>query len=450
MFSAANIKTDEDTASVRISIHKLTEDATYLFLDSLCSNSSIQSMTIIEACYIPNMLDRIIDSLNMRTLRYLQITASFTTEQLTKLGDVLIRNTELQELNLSICNLTAAQAEMLATPLLYLEKLTRLNLSNNFIGFSGVKSIVQALVASNCPLQYLNLESCQLNSEACQFIGSTLPLFGFLQTLKVGRNLDISNSMHYLTKALHSHPSVVSVGFNWISLTASDINAISDLVMNNKKISKINLSNNAFSQAQLVTLTQAFACNKNIQTINFAYCEIDSKKLALILDVLSKRKIRIVHLSLTGNPLKDCAALLANQLSSLQISCLFIDRCGIDEGLPLICDAIQRSTSLKRIRLYHNKFPDSELNRITACLQPNPFLVDIDEHLLKNKRMDEFIERNRSIVRPGYVCKNSVPSLLQLSIFHLNRYIETEKKENALSSLPNDMDPSFFKLSSEL
>ncbi|KAI9999751.1 hypothetical protein NQD34_011594 [Periophthalmus magnuspinnatus] len=113
----------------------------------------------------------------------------------------------LQTLRLSICGLSALSCE----PLVYVldsdrSSLTELDLSNNDLQDSGVKTLSRALKSPHCKLEILRLSGCQVSKSGCASLVSALSSGGScLKELDLSYNCIEGTEAKQLT-ALFDHP----------------------------------------------------------------------------------------------------------------------------------------------------------------------------------------------------------------------------------------------------
>ncbi|XP_009193521.2 NACHT, LRR and PYD domains-containing protein 12 isoform X3 [Papio anubis] len=81
---------------------------------------------------------------------------------------------KLQNLRLKRCRISSSACEDLSAALIANKNLTRMDLSGNGVGFSGMTLLCEGLRHPQCRLQMIQLRKCQLESGACQELASVL------------------------------------------------------------------------------------------------------------------------------------------------------------------------------------------------------------------------------------------------------------------------------------
>ncbi|XP_075398256.1 NACHT, LRR and PYD domains-containing protein 3 [Tenrec ecaudatus] len=98
----------------------------------------------------------------------------------------------LQKLGLVNSGLTSACCPALSLALSTNQNLTHLYLRDNALGDKGVKALGEGLMNSNCKLQMLELDNCNLTSHCCWDLSTVLTLNQSLRKLSLGNN-DLSD-----------------------------------------------------------------------------------------------------------------------------------------------------------------------------------------------------------------------------------------------------------------
>ncbi|XP_009193522.2 NACHT, LRR and PYD domains-containing protein 12 isoform X4 [Papio anubis] len=95
---------------------------------------------------------------------------------------------KLQNLRLKRCRISSSACEDLSAALIANKNLTRMDLSGNGVGFSGMTLLCEGLRHPQCRLQMIQLKICHLTAAACEELASTLSVNHSLRELDLSLN----------------------------------------------------------------------------------------------------------------------------------------------------------------------------------------------------------------------------------------------------------------------
>ncbi|XP_073453514.1 NACHT, LRR and PYD domains-containing protein 3-like isoform X2 [Aquarana catesbeiana] len=90
----------------------------------------------------------------------------------------------IQDLNIEFCDVTSLSCDDLRSVLIANQSLTKLDLSANFVGDSGIKLICEGLKHPDCTLQELSINVCEATLLCCADLCSAISTNGTLSTLE--------------------------------------------------------------------------------------------------------------------------------------------------------------------------------------------------------------------------------------------------------------------------
>ncbi|XP_021785955.2 NACHT, LRR and PYD domains-containing protein 12 isoform X12 [Papio anubis] len=112
---------------------------------------------------------------------------------------------KLQNLRLKRCRISSSACEDLSAALIANKNLTRMDLSGNGVGFSGMTLLCEGLRHPQCRLQMIQLDSCGLTAKACKNLYFTLGINQTLTELYLTNNALGDTGVRLLCKRLN-HP----------------------------------------------------------------------------------------------------------------------------------------------------------------------------------------------------------------------------------------------------
>ncbi|KAM9312387.1 NACHT, LRR and PYD domains-containing protein 3-like [Gastrophryne carolinensis] len=115
-------------------------------------------------------------------------TSSSSTDNPAVLTWLVNPDSKIQELSLSLCDLSPLSCDTLASALLTNPSLIKLDLSQNNLEDSGVSRLCEGLRDPRCHLQELSLSFCALSRLCCDVLGSTIVTTRSLTKLDLSDN----------------------------------------------------------------------------------------------------------------------------------------------------------------------------------------------------------------------------------------------------------------------
>ncbi|XP_004439265.1 PREDICTED: NACHT, LRR and PYD domains-containing protein 13 [Ceratotherium simum simum] len=151
----------------------------------------------------------------------------------------------LQRLVLWFCQLGAPSCRHLSDALLQNKSLTHLNLRKNNLGDEGVKVLCEALSRPDCNLQNLDLSDCSFTTESCGELANALKHNHNVQILDIGKNDVQDDGVKRLCEVLkHSNCALNTVGLEKCNLTPACCQPLSSVLRSCKSLVNLNLLGN--------------------------------------------------------------------------------------------------------------------------------------------------------------------------------------------------------------
>ncbi|XP_045387790.1 NACHT, LRR and PYD domains-containing protein 13 [Lemur catta] len=151
----------------------------------------------------------------------------------------------LERLELWFCQLGALSCRHLSAALLKNNSLKHLNLSKNNLRDEGVKFLCEALSRPECNLKSLDLSGCSFTAKGCQELADALKHNHNLKILDIGRNDLQDDGVKLLCEALKaSNCALNTLGLEKCNLTAACCQHLSSVLSSCNSLVNLNLIGN--------------------------------------------------------------------------------------------------------------------------------------------------------------------------------------------------------------
>nr|CAI9704839.1 unnamed protein product [Rangifer tarandus platyrhynchus] len=168
---------------------------------------------------------------------------------------LLSPSSQLRALWLWECDLTVSSCRDLCRILQTKETLKELSLTGNSLGDEGAQLLCESLLQPGCQLESLWVKSCGFTAACCQHLGSVLTQNKRLLELQLSSNPLGDAGVHVLCQALGQPGTVLRV--LWVGdceLTNSSCGDLASLLLANRSLRELDLSNNALGDPGILQL----------------------------------------------------------------------------------------------------------------------------------------------------------------------------------------------------
>ncbi|XP_040177442.1 NACHT, LRR and PYD domains-containing protein 3-like [Rana temporaria] len=196
----------------------------------------------------------------------------------------------LKELVLFEVNLTSASCEDLRSVILANRTLTSLNVRDNNLGDSGVKTLCEGLRDPGCTLQELMLSSCELTQASCEDLRSVLLTNRSLTKLSLAWNSLENSGVKVLCEGLRD-PCCPLQELDLYGCDLSSLEDLSSVITTNRSLAKLDLAGNRFTDSGVKPLCEALR-NPDciVQTLRVGYCELTASCAEEVMAVINKNR----------------------------------------------------------------------------------------------------------------------------------------------------------------
>ncbi|XP_063814079.1 NACHT, LRR and PYD domains-containing protein 12-like [Pseudophryne corroboree] len=234
----------------------------------------------------------------------------------------------LQDLKLFRCFLTSSCCDDLCSVITTLRSLTRLDLTLNDLGDSGIKLLCEGLRHPACILQELTLWRCDLTSSCCDDLRSVITTLRSLTRLVLSGNALEDYGIKLLCEGLrHTDCSLQQLTLWSCGLTSSCCDDLRSVITTNHSLIGLELSFNALGDSGIKILCEGLRHpDCTLQTLWLESCALTSSCCDDLCSVIT------THHSLTGLELSE------NALG--------------DTGIKILCEGLRHpACTLQRLRI---------------------------------------------------------------------------------------------------
>ncbi|CAG4913168.1 unnamed protein product [Colias eurytheme] len=186
----------------------------------------------------------------------------------------------------------------IALSLKYNKFVTVLDLTDNWISEDGCFHLGEMLI-ENINLEELNLYGCRIGPEGAKRLFANLHLNRALRRLNLCRNKLGDLGVQFLAKAIFFGSDITELNLSYNELTAKSVFHLSEAFQTHNKLTHLNLSWNSIISGNIIyTLCRKLSENKGFQEINLSWNSLSGQRVGMGIDILMKcPKLRNIYLS---------------------------------------------------------------------------------------------------------------------------------------------------------
>ncbi|XP_031418685.1 NACHT, LRR and PYD domains-containing protein 3-like isoform X2 [Clupea harengus] len=280
------------------------------------------------------------------------------------------------------CNITKKSCAVLSSALCSnCSSLRQLDLTDNYLGDSGVELLSTGLEHPDCRLEKLELLGCKLTEKSCAALSSALSSNSSrLRQLDLGDNNLGDSGVELLSTGLkHPNCSLEKLGLMDCKLTVKICAALSStLSSNSSSLRQLDLSGNNLGDSGVKLLCTGLRHpNFRLKNLELVDCNITKKSCAALSSALCSNVSSLRQLDLNNNNLGDSGVeLLSTGLKhpNCSLEKLGLIDCNITKKscVPLSSALSSNSSSLRQLHLSDNYLGDSGVELLsTGLVHPN-------------------------------------------------------------------------------
>ncbi|XP_072537411.1 NACHT, LRR and PYD domains-containing protein 3 [Salminus brasiliensis] len=296
-----------------------------------------------------------------------------------------LKHSNLQTLNLRMCNLTPGCCEALGQ-MLSGSKLRLLDLGANDLLDQGLTRLISALGMSSCRLQELSLENCSLSGAGIAVLSSAVSSsLAELQKLNLRGSRLAEDTLELLSQALQTgRSSINTLNFFDCELTDSCCPALAAVLQShNCHLTQLELSVNELGQSGAFVICDALRSPQcPLERLCMTRCELTEPVFSALGSVLASGTSSLKELQIGLNPVGDAGAkhmwtALKHphcKLQHLDLEMISLTDACVDE----LCEAVAASTSLTSLILKNNDLTDLSVPQLVNLVQDRPIMEELN------------------------------------------------------------------------
>nr|XP_055073075.1 protein NLRC5-like [Misgurnus anguillicaudatus] len=284
-------------------------------------------------------------------------------------------NCQLHKLRLSGCGLTEKSCSALASVLRSKSGLKELDMSNNNLQDSGVKTLHNGLENTNCQLHKLRLSGCGLTEESCSAFASVLRSKSGLKELDMSNNNLQDSGVKKLHNGLqNTNCQLHKLGLSGCGLTEESCSALASVLRSKSGLKELDMSNNNLQDSGVKKLHNGLEnTNCQLHKLRLSDCSIGEEGYVALYSAVRSNPSHLIELDLSGNDpgesgVKHIYDLIQDHKCALK-KVRFLKSRAAEEACDHLNQVIDvHPLLLKELNLSDNKLGDLDGEKLSALL----------------------------------------------------------------------------------
>ncbi|XP_072944140.1 uncharacterized protein [Epargyreus clarus] len=268
------------------------------------------------------------------------------------LGEMLIENISIRELNLYGCRIGVEGARRLFASLHLNRSLKKLDLTKNQLLDTGVEMLAKAIFLGS-DVAHINLSRNELTAKAVLALCEAFETNNKLTHLDLSWNSILSpNAVYTLCQRLYENNMIEELNLSWNSLSGLRVGNGIKVLLQNTNIQYINLSNNKLSTPVVKPITANLNKAISLVTLNLSYNPFTPQDALSFLLTLRERKVKLQNLLLDNVIVTDEFIDQRNFILSMGhrkktvVTCGYVQKRFISQGVDMRELVLDRIDSL--------------------------------------------------------------------------------------------------------
>ena len=427
----------------------------------LSKNTELKELDLSHNNLDATGIRNICRKLNISHLTKINISNNAIGEQAADdIGNVLSKNTELKELDIScnnlyesgikmLCkrianlskltklkidgnNITHLAADYVTEVLLYNVKLEEIDISDNSVLAAGVVSIFNGM-KSVFTLRNVNISDNWITYKAADSIAAVLSQNTHLRKLYLRKNYLETNGVIVLCKAMSNILYLTHLDISCNKITHEAAHDITALLIHNPELKELDLSNNLMQTPGVTIVCKAIRTLTNLSKLNIGDNNITGGAARDLAIVLSKMKpLEEFSLNLEASrssavqiflTMKSCIGLLKLNVGSTEITDLAACTCNI-------AAVLNGNIKMKELDLSHNNLDATGISTIFKKLNISHLIkINISNNVIGEQAADDignFLSKNTELkeldLSHNNLCAAGISNICRkLNISHLTK-----------------------------
>ena len=314
---AVGLQDNQTLQKLDISHNNLFRKGPLAIGECLKVNNTLKELNISSNKISNNEMISICEALqmNITTLRILNVSHNNLSDIGTVIGDCLIKNNSLQELNLSYNMISDDEVVSIGEALQANTTLQTLDISNNKkVTSDGIHAFgdclrkginLQLLRISLNDLNYITFDSMLNSTDMCNkklgdigaiFISTFLCGNGSMHKLNISHNKISDKGVEAISECLKNNNTLQELNISHNNITVNGIISIGQALLKNATLRVLNVSHNYICDDGAMAISEHLNGNKTLQELNMSVNEITSEGMMRILKN-SSNKLHTLNLT---------------------------------------------------------------------------------------------------------------------------------------------------------
>ncbi|CAK1545079.1 unnamed protein product [Leptosia nina] len=265
------------------------------------------------------------------------------------------RELQTMKIDLKYYGINPLGIRPMALSLKYNQFVTVMDLTDNFIDDDSCFHLGEMLI-ENVTLEELNLQGCRIGPEGLKRLLAHIHINKGLRTLNLCKNKLGDKGTEYLAKALFLGANIFNINLSYNGLGPNSLYPLCEAFETHNKLRSVDLSwNNIMSGNAVFSICQKFAQNENFEYLNLAWNALTGARVGNAARMILVKCPKLSGIYLNNNRLTSdvvgpiCTGLLNSSSSILNTLDLSYNPLTPDDAFQLLACLKNRKVKLQKI-----------------------------------------------------------------------------------------------------
>ena len=293
-------------------------------------------------------------------------------------ASVIVKNKNLQTLNLSNCKMQKMVCQQLFKAIAEISSLLHLDLSNNLCTDVAIGNFA-LMIYQNVGLKHLNISGCFNKVKNFQIVTKSLIALKSLRYLDLSLNIVNIISVENLKTMITNNVYMESLNLSNCELRKIPLSSILIAMQNNHHLKYLSLHSNSVGIEQAEQIANVISSNPFLEIVDLSNCNLTEVEMKSILLPLRNNNL-LKHFDISFNTITNHTV---NEIvdvidANTQLTHLDISDSEIQEyGILKIFKALKRRRTLKCIKLCNCAISDRAAKAIADSISVNSMIEEL-------------------------------------------------------------------------
>ena len=349
----SGIQEHKELETIDFSFNHIADQEALIIANILSNNNLIESIQLQDCSLSYNSLYQIMKAASispLKRLKSLDLSCNAISDQSAMaISTIIENNQQLVDLNLSECELSETGMHKISVALLDSQNLETVNLNSCKVS-NLVANNLSLMIANNVKLEKLSMSNCNLQSSGFAQLCESLLSNSII-------HIDLSyNNLDYSMACSLAEMIIQNFKLSYIDLSCCDLKEMQFVVIleamkNTSNFLHVDLKFNELNSATSDILMKFIANNELLEYLCLQNCSLEDDKLLKVFKVVNHS---LTHLDISSNKFTSkIASKLINIVSSnCSLKHVNFSNCGFDKNiLKNLCMALKEVRNLRYIDL---------------------------------------------------------------------------------------------------